>query len=171
MIRYFFYILFFTFSFSFSAFGQLRLIKGLKFVDAQVGIITEGYNANISYNYMCKNKMFYTFEVDYYKGDNKSTEFQSVGLKNMSNFNLLTLKKIVYLNIGAGLNISYEILRATKEDRTKEGFTFGPVITLESEVVLISNLSLVLNAEYRRNFKSSIFENYGLFLIGFRYYL
>jgi hypothetical protein len=155
-----------------TSFSQnLRQVKGLSFLDCQGGIISSGYVMDVNYNLLFKHKVFYQLGGTYFTGKSESTNFQVVALNNTANINLFSLKKLVYFNVGAGLDLSYEFLSATKEDRLKEGFSFGPVFNLESEIVLYGDLSLVLKTEYIKRFRSSILDNYASLLIGLRYYL
>ena len=150
---------------------NLRQVKGLRFLDFQGGVIATGYTMNVNYNYLFKQKVFYQLGGNYLTGKNGSTAFEVVGLNNTANINLVSLKKVIYLNFGAGFNLNYEFLKAVKEDRSKEGFSFGPVFNLESEIVLFGDLSLVLKTEYIKRYKSSFMKNYDAVLIGLRYYL
>ena len=155
-----------------TSFSQnLRQVKGLSFLDFQGGIISGGYAIDVNYNYLFKQKVFYQLGGNYFTGKSESSNFQVAALNNTANINLISLKKIVYINFGAGLDLSYEFLNATKEDRFKEGFSFGPVFNLESEIVLFGDLSLVIKTEYIKRFKSSFLKNYDSVLMGLRYYL
>ena len=172
------YSVIFVFLFLGVSYGQVRHVKGIRCVEAGVGISKYGLLSYAAYVNYFSGKVYGKYALFFERGDDLGLRYTSMGIDASASYTLTPVKEFLYFNLRAGGTASLDQLRPamivynSDETPRRENYStlkFGVFVGMESELFFSDRIVLVFGANQRYMFKDEFGRVRFFVSLGVRY--